>query len=98
MSVQQLMLHDDHGIGITQSSLDETLGVLSGAGSHNLQAGEMADHAFQRLGVLAGVTTAGTHGHTQHQRDRTLTAGHILQLGSLVEQGVGALGHKVVVH
>ena len=48
--------------------------------------------------MLAGVAAAGAHGHTQHQGDGALAAGHVLQLGSLVEQRIGADGDKVVIH
>ena len=53
---------------------------------------------YPRLGVLTGVAAARAHGRPQDHGDIALTAGHIADLGGLIEQGVGALGGKIVIH
>ena len=98
MGVKQLVLKKHDGIVVADRRLQQTLGILGGAGSYDLEAGEMAEEILKRLGVLAGVAAAGPHRRAQYHRNIALSAGHITDLCRLIEQGVRALGGEVVIH
>ena len=65
---------------------------------HHLQSREVAEEILQALGMLACVPAAGAHRRPQDHGDAALSAGHVADLGSLVEQGIRALRGEVIVH
>ena len=98
VGVQQLVFQEHYRVVVPDSGLQQALGVGSGAGGHHLQSREVAEEILQALGMLACVPATGAHGRPQDHGDAALSAGHVADLGSLVEQGIRALRGEVVVH
>lgn len=97
-TVHELILQDNHGVGITDGGLEETLAVLGAPGGDDLEPGDRAVPSGVALTVLGTHTGSGTIGPTEDNGAIHDATGHVPGLGGTVDNVVDGLHGKVKGH
>jgi len=98
LAVQELVLENNNGVGVTDSSLEQTLGILSAPRGDNLQTGNAAVPGGVILGVLGGDTGSETVGTAESDVARLNTTGHVVSLSGGVDNLIDGLHGEVEGH
>ncbi|KAI6775058.1 hypothetical protein HG530_001816 [Fusarium avenaceum] len=98
LAVHQLVLENTDGVGVTDSGLQETLGILSAPGGDNLETGNAAVPGREILGVLSTDTSSETVGTTEGDVTRLDTTRHVEGLGGGVDDLIDGLHGEVEGH
>jgi hypothetical protein len=93
-----LVLKDNNRVGVADSGLQETLGILGAPGGDNLQTGDAAVPGRVILGVLSGDTGGETVGTTESDVARLDTTGHVVGLGGGVDNLIDGLHGEIEGH
>jgi hypothetical protein len=97
-TVEKLVLEDTDGVGVADGGLEQTLGVLGRVGRNDLETGDRTVPRRVVLGVLGSDTSGETVGTTESDVARLDTAGHVVGLGSRVDDLVNGLHGEVEGH
>jgi len=98
LAVHQLVLENTDRVGVTDSGLQETLGILSAPGGDNLETGNAAVPGREILGVLSTDTSSETVGTTEGDVTRLDTTRHVEGLGGGVDDLIDGLHGEVEGH
>ena len=97
-AVMLAVFHHNHGVIVTDSALQKSLGGIGVRGNHDLGAGEIRYDGIQVLGVLRRSCTAGANRGADNHGARLLSPGHIADLCHLVDNLIHCHQHKVREH
>lgn len=98
LSVEELVLQDDDGIGVADGGLEQALGVLGAPGGHDLEAGYAAIPGRVVLGVLRRDARGEAVWTSEGDVARLDAAGHVVRLAGRVDDLVDCLHGKVEGH
>lgn len=93
-----LVLQDDDGVGVTDGSLEQTLGVLCTVWRDNLETGNASVPRSVVLRVLGGDTGSETVGSTEGDVAGLNTTRHVVGLCGGVDNLVNGLHGEVEGH
>lgn len=93
-----LVLQNNDGVGVADSSLQKTLGVLGAVGRHDLETGNAAVPGTVILRVLGSDTGSKAVGTTESDVAGLDTARHVVGLRGRVDNLVDGLHGKVEGH
>ena len=96
--VQHFAFKEAHRIVIADGGLEESLGIVRRGGGHDLEAGNVRQPRFPRLGVLRTELQRGTVRAAEHHRHRELTARHVQHLRRRVHDLVDRQQREVPRH
>ena len=95
-AVQQLVLEDHHRVIVADGRLEDALGVVGVGDGDHFQARHADEIAFQALGVLTAAA-GGANRRPHDQRHGDLSAGHVTELGDVVDDLVGGQQQEVAI-
>ncbi len=96
--VALLVLEAEDGVVVADGGGEQALGVVGGGRHDHLQAGDVAEHGLQALGVLGGHPQAAAAGAAHHDGQLGLAAEHVAHLGHLVNDLVEGNKEEVYEH
>ena len=97
-TIHELGLEADNGVIITNSGLEETLGILSIIRSNDLETGDGAIPSSKALRVLSSDSGSSTVATTENDGDVHLTTRHVAGLSSRVDDVINGLEREVEGH
>ena len=97
-AVERLRLDEHDRVVVANGRLEHALRVVRRRGINHVQAGDVAEHGFQRLRMLAAVALAGARRGADDQRHFGLRAAHVMPFRGLVADLVGRHQREVEVH
>ena len=95
---QQTVLDDQHGAIVADGRPQKSLGVVGGAGHHDLEAGSVGEPGLEALGVLRAFDRPRTRLGANRHRHAELSPRHEANLGHLVDDRIHGHEDKVDVH
>lgn len=93
-----LVLQDNNRVGVPDSSLEQTLGILRAVGRYDLQSGNASIPRSEILRVLCSDTGGETVRATEGDVAGLSTAGHVVNLCAGVDDLIDGLHGKVEGH
>jgi hypothetical protein len=97
-TVEKLVLEDTDRVGVTDSSLQQTLGILGRVRRNDLKTRDRAVPGRVVLGVLSSDTCGEAVGATESDVARLDTTGHVVSLSGGVDDLVNGLHGEVEGH
>jgi hypothetical protein len=91
LSVEELVLEDNDRVGVANSGLQQSLGILGAPGRDHLKTGDRTVPCGVILGVLGGDTGSKSVGSTESDVAGLDTSGHVVGLCSRVNDLVNSL-------
>lgn len=98
LAVHQLVLENDDGVGVADSGLEKTLGILGAPGRDDLEAGNAAVPGGVVLGVLGTDTGSEAVGATEGDVAGLDATGHVEGLSGRVDDLIDGLHGEVEGH
>ena len=98
LAVENLVLEEDHRVGIADRRLEQALRVGGGVGRDHLEARHVGVPRGVVVAVLGADTSGGAVGAAEHDRTAELAAGHVQGLGRRVDDVVDRLHGEVEGH
>ena len=96
--VHHLVFEEDHRVVVADGALHQPFGVV-GRGRHDdFQAGDVAQPGVQALGMLRRRAAPRAHRRAQDHRHFELAAGHVVNLGRLIDHLVHGQRDEIAEH
>lgn len=98
LTVHHLVLKENGHVGVSDSSLEQTLGILRAVGRNDLETGDLTVPSGEILGVLSTDTGSGTVGASEGDVTLLGSSRHVVGLGTRVDDLVNGLHGEVPGH